>query len=129
MSRKETLTDQFERQQIDVSAFRHREHLETAYGLLRKYPFVEALSKYAETIRALATTAGAPEKFNLTITLGFLSLVAERIDTSETADFDAFLAENDDLGKDVLSRWYSSERLRSHQSRRIFLLPDRVQAA
>lgn len=129
MNRKETLTDKFERKDIDVHEFRHREHLETAYGLLNKYPFVEAMSKYAGAIHSMATAAGAPEKFNVTITLGFLSLIAERIDSSKTSDFEAFLAENADLGKDALNRWYSSERLWSSQSRKMFLLPDRGETA
>ena len=43
--------------------------------------------------------------------------------------FDAFLAANPDLAqKDVLTRWYSSERLGSEIARRQFVLPDRPTA-
>ena len=129
MTRGAALGDLFERLEIDPASFGHREHLQAAYELLLKYPFVEATARYADTIHAMARAAGAAEKFNVTITLAFISLLAERMETSTAPGFDTFLDENPDLSKNTLQNWYSPERLSSELSRRIFLLPDRVAPA
>lgn len=119
------LLDGFERRDIDVAAFDHRAHVGVAYEMLRKYDFLEASTKYAACIDAIATAAGAAQKFNTTITLAFLSLIAERMQVSSHDDFAGFIEENEDLlASDVLSRWYSKERLASDMARRVFLLPD-----
>ena len=77
------------------------------------------------TVNGTATAAGAAQKFNTTITLAFLSLIAERMQASAHDDFAGFIEENEDLlASDVLSRWYSKERLASDTARRVFLLPD-----
>ncbi len=122
-----SLLDHFESGDIAATAFGHREHLQVAYSMLGRYDFVEACARYASTIRAMATSAGAPEKYNTTITIAFMSLIAERLSRSTCADFDAFLASNPDLlNSDVLNTWYSQERLQSPLARCQFLLPDKA---
>ncbi|MCH9670017.1 MAG: hypothetical protein K0U93_01085 [Gammaproteobacteria bacterium] len=125
-----TLLRQFEFLGIDPDRFGHREHLQAGYEMLRKYPFLEASSRYAVAINAMATRAGAPEKFHVTVTLAFLSLIAERLELSDSsgrADFDAFIAANQELlAPNLLERWYSPERLHSELARSQFVLPDRV---
>lgn len=119
------LARSFEARSLDATAFRHRDHVGVAYEMLRSYDFMEASARYAEGLRFLATSAGAPDKFNATITLAFLSLIAERMRTTEHADYDGFISRNRDLlSKDVLEKWYTSERLRSDLARSVFLLPD-----
>ena len=66
-----------------------------------------------------------PRKFNATITLAFMSLIAERMATTQYVDYDDFITSNPDLlSKDVLEQWYSPERLSSILARSIFLMPD-----
>lgn len=121
----ENLLAAFEAQTIEPSSFGHRDHVVVAYDLLRRNDFVEAAAKYASCIRGMAEKAGAPEKFNATITLAFMSLIAERMDDGNYADFASFEKANADLAsKDVLARWYSKDRLTSPRARRQFLLPD-----
>ena len=72
------LTRDFEAHCIDPDSFGHIEHVQVAWEMMHRYDFMELSGKYAMAIRAIATRAGAPEKFNLTITLAFLSLIAER---------------------------------------------------
>jgi hypothetical protein len=68
---------------------------------------------------------GKPQAFHQTITIAFLSLIAERIESGGAADFADFAQANPDLlEKSVLSRWYRAERLASTAARRTFLLPD-----
>lgn len=117
----------FEAQTLDPAGFKHRDHIEAAFEMLRRYDFMEASAKYAASIRGIAEKAGVPEKFNATITTAFLSLIAERMESGRYDDFNAFEAANGDLASmAVLDRWYSKERLTSDTARRLFLLPDRT---
>lgn len=115
----------FEAHEIDNAAFHHADHVRVAFDLLRKYDFIDASSIYAKGIRILAANAGAPTKFNITITYAFMSLIAERMVSNPNVDFEAFVAGNSDLmSKDVLLKWYDREQLDAEKARSIFLLPN-----
>ena len=119
------LTRSFEARELDAGAFRHRDHVGVAYQMLRSYDFLDATAKFAGNIKSIATKAGVPGKFNATITFAFLSLIAERMGTTEHSNYDDFISQNQDLlSKDVLAKWYSPERLRSDLARNVFLMPD-----
>lgn len=109
---------------IAPGEFGHREHLEAAFVALGAMPFLPAAVRYARAIERFATLAGARDKFSVTVTLAFLSLMAERLARREYAGFEEFLRENPDLAGNALSRLYSKERLADPLSRRVFLLPD-----
>ena len=58
----------------------------------------------------------------------FMSLIAERMATTDHTGYDDFTAQNQDLlSKDVLKQWYSLERRRSDVARTVFLMPDSPQ--
>ncbi|NKC14911.1 MAG: hypothetical protein GKR94_22820 [Gammaproteobacteria bacterium] len=115
----------FEACNIDAAAFTHADHIGVAYEMLRKYDFVSACSKYSHSINTIATNAGVPDKFNVTVTLAFLSLIAERIETTAHDNYATFLQRNADLlNSSLLEKWYSRARLRSELARSVFLLPD-----
>jgi hypothetical protein len=121
------LTMQFEAHEVDASTFGHKEHVLVAYEMLHKYSFLDASTRYAKAINTIATKAGAPEKFNMTITLAFLSLIAERVHTTTHSSFEGFLQENNDLlSKNVLRKWYSDAQLHSDFARTHFLLPTKA---
>ena len=118
------LVRRFEACDIDPAAFRHAEHIHVAFGLLKKYDFLEAATIYANGIRALAAKAGAPRKFNLTITCAFMSLIAERMAAKAYDDPEIFAGDNPDLmSKDALAGLYAPERLHSDIARQVFLMP------
>ena len=119
------LLARFEADAIDPAQFDHRCPVEVAYEMLSAYPFLRAVQSYSQSIQALAMRAGAPEKFNLTVTLAFLSLIAERRSRHRYSSFEAFAAENPDLlSSHVLEQWYTSDRLASELARHQFLMPD-----
>lgn len=119
------LARSFEVHDIDAGAFRHADHVGVAYEMLRRHDFIDATFRYARSINAIATNAGAPEKFNATITVAFLSLIAERMGTTQHDGYADFMAKNPDLlSRDVLEPWYSPARLRSELARKVFLMPD-----
>ncbi len=125
MSRYDQLVRSFEARDIDASSFTHRDHIAVAYGLLKKLPFLDASVRYAQCLQAIATKAGAKGKYNTTITLAFMGLIAERMHTGSDDDFDEFIARNPDLlEKNPLGKWYTPERLNTDLARKVFLLPD-----
>ena len=92
--------------------------------MLRKYDFLDAVANYGKSLNAIATNAGAPEKFNTTITVAFMGLIAERMNATSCTGFQDFISQNKDLlSKDVLAQWYSPERLKTALSRKVFLMP------
>jgi len=122
------LLTQFEAFEVNAADFGHRQHVQVAFEMCHKYSYLDACAKYANAINTIATNAGAPEKFNVTITFAFLSLIAERIHgTTKWSSFEEFLAQNEDLlSKNALGKWYSSEQLQSDFARTHFLLPNKA---
>lgn len=121
------LLTQFEAFDVNPAEFGHRQHVQVAFEMLHKYSYLDACAKYANAINTIATNAGAAEKFNVTITFAFLSLIAERVHANPQLNFEAFLAQNPDLlSKGALDKWYSSEELGSEFARTHFLLPSKA---
>jgi hypothetical protein len=122
-----SLLQNFEFGGLDPALFSHRLHVEAALALVDETDFLDAANRYQRAIRVLAERAGAPQKANVTITLAFLALIAERRAGMPDADCEEFLAANPDLlRKDVLAQWYAPERLRAPLAQRSFLMPDRA---
>ena len=116
--------ERFMRGEIDPAKFPHREHVRMAFEMLRRHDFVETALHFSKALRAMVASAGKPQGFHQTITLAFLSVIAERMQAETFVDFAAFMAANPDLGeKSALARWYRPERLATDAARRTFLLP------
>lgn len=121
------LLSRFLRGELDNRDFRHRDHLAVAFELLRLVPFPEAAALYVCGVKTIAARAGNPGAYHETITIAFLSLVAERAAEIGDVDFAAFIAANPDLhDKHILSRWYDAGRLGTDLARRQFVLPTPV---
>ena len=120
------LADRFENLELSADGFSHRAHVAVAFAMLRKHPFLEATSRFGTTLHAMATAAGAVDKYNTTITVAFMALIFERMGDDTTDDFEAFCAANPDLlAAGTLRDLYSPERLNSPAARAGFVLPDR----
>ncbi len=118
------LLHRFECGDIDPRTFDHRAHIEAAVALLQAAPFMEAVDRYVRGIKALAAAAGAPHKFNMTVTIAFLSIIAERLEAAPSLDPASFVSSNPDLlAPDFLMRWYEPSRLHSPMARRQFVMP------
>jgi len=117
--------ERFVRGEIDAAAFPHREHVRMAFEMLRRHDFAETVWHFSRTLRAMAAKAGKPQAFNQTVTIAFLSLIAERIERSSAVDFAEFVrAHPEMLDKTTLSRWYRPQQLASEIARRTFVLPE-----
>src|SRR5437868_14398101 len=92
---------------IDPKKFPHSEHLRFAYEMLARHSFAETVSLFSAGLKKLAAKSGRPELYHDTITIAYLSLVAERRAQSQARDWTAFIAEHGDLlEKSCLERWY-----------------------
>jgi hypothetical protein len=119
-----SLLSRFENEELLPADFNHASHVSVAFEMLDKYEFFEACHRYASGIRAMVQRGGIPEEYNATMTLAFLSLIAERKTLTRETDAEAFVVANHDLlCKDGLSAHYSSDRLTSTLARQQFLLP------
>ena len=120
-----TFLETFLAEKIRPEDFRHADHVRAGYELLAEHDFLEAAAIYCRILKRMTARAGKPEAFHLTVTLAFLSLIAERAEPGGHAAFEDFARANPDLmDKSVLSRWYRPERLNAMAARRGFLLPD-----
>ncbi len=112
---------------LDPAGFSHLDHVGVAYEALARHDFFHAAAHVASGLQDVAGRAGAPEKFNATITWAFLSLIAERMATTDHLNAEEFISRNPDLaGGAALSPWYSQGRLKSAVARTVALLPDRT---
>jgi hypothetical protein len=109
---------------LDPRAFPHPEHVRFAYGMLERYPFGEAITRFSRGLKLLAAKAGRPEVYHETITVAFLALIGERRARAKGEDWSEFEANNSDLfDKRCLEKWYGAEQLGSDLARRTFCLP------
>lgn len=103
----------FEADELGHDQFPHAHHVRVAWGLARKYGPTEGLERLSDGIRGIATRAGRPDAFHVTITRAWFQLI------SSVDDLDKHRALFD---KGLLARYYSSERLAA--GRRDWLPPD-----
>lgn len=120
----EALLAQFLAGAVDNRSFRHADHVRVAFALLARHDFPAAAALFCDALKAITARAGKPEAYHETMTIAFLSLIAERRAVRADADFESFAAANADLfDKAVLTQWYAPERLASDIARRTFVLP------
>ena len=79
----------------------------------------------SEGIQGVARYAGAPQKYNATVSRAWVELVGHHAGRSDTADFDAFAGQHPALlDKKLLRRFYSSPTLASIAARTSWVEPD-----
>lgn len=120
----EEYTDAFLNQEVGADDFSHLDHVCVAREILLRFDFLMAVQIFSESIHSMAMNAGAGEKFNLTITLAFMSIISERMQSGE--DLESFVKTNQDLlHTDFMVEYYSTERLNSSKAKGMFLMPDK----
>lgn len=126
---------QFEAMTLDPSNFDHIGHIRLAYLYLAKYldkypkksALHEAIQCISSGIQRYATSLGARDKFHVTITDAITRVIAQRMQLSESNDWQTFLLENKDLVDDALSilhQYYSKDLLFSQMAKEQLLPPD-----
>jgi len=116
---------------LSPDLFHHADHIRAAWLYLSRLPATDAIARFSESLRRYATSLGKPDRYHETITWAYLLLVNERIHGSRPAKtWQEFTAANADLfdwQNSVLFRYYRRETLASCVSRRVFVMPDRLE--
>ena len=114
----------FIRGELDPRSFPHREHVRMAFEMLRRHSFVETALHYSQALRLMTEKIGKPEVFHQTVTIAFLALIAERMDSGGPQDFASFATANPALmDRSAVARCYPPGRLGLDAARRTFILP------
>ena len=120
----EEYTDAFLSQEVDANDFSHLDHVCVAREILLRFDFLMAVQIFSESLHAMALNAGASDKLNLTVTLAFMSIISERMQSGE--DLEGFVKTNQDLlHTDFMEEYYTTERLNSSKAKGMFLMPDK----
>jgi hypothetical protein len=121
---------QFEDCTLPAEGFHHREHVKIVWLYLRRYPLLETLTRFSESLKRFATSHGKPNLYHETITWAYALLINERMERSGRAEsWEEFAARNADLfdwKNSVLNSYYREETLRSEQARKSFVFPDKL---
>lgn len=114
------LTDQ----SLAPSDFSHSDHIGVACQALMDNDFFRACTVIGDGIRALAVRGGEAEKYNVTITFIFMSIVGERLAANKHDDIADFIAKNPELSqRSLIASVYSTDRLSEPTARNVALLP------
>jgi hypothetical protein len=108
-------------------AFGHREHLRLAWILIDRDGLDAATAEIERRLRHLAEAHGMPEKYNRTMTLFWVRLVAHVAARTPAATSTEFLeAEEWLLNPGLARRHYSAELLSSPLARAAWVAPDLI---
>ncbi|MFE2552983.1 hypothetical protein ACFXGI_31190 [Streptomyces sp. NPDC059355] len=107
--------------------FGHREHVHLTWLAVRRCGVPEAVGLVSEGIRRTARYAGAPQKYNATVSRAWVELVGHHAAAPGGGDagFDAFLGRNPALlDKRLLTRFYRPATLAGAPARSGWVEPD-----
>ena len=117
--------DAFETGNLLPAEFDHRAHLRAAFCLVHRRPFLEACIAMRDGVRDIARRAGRPGLYHETITVAFMSIVAQRVADRPDIAWNDFVAAHPDLTeRALLARWYTRAALESDPARARFVMPD-----
>jgi hypothetical protein len=129
----ETLVRLVEAGEAPPDGFHHRDHVRVAWWYLQHHQLPEALVRFSATLQRFAHARGKPGLYHETITTAYMLLINERLDRSgRDLSWPEFEAANQDLltwRPSILARYYQEETLSSDRARRVFVMPDRLEAA
>jgi hypothetical protein len=122
----------FEDASLANESFHHSDHVKMAFLYLCRYPALEALQRFSDSLVRFAVAKGKPELYNETVTWAFPLLIRERMARAGSQqNWTEFAASNTDLlnwKENVLKKYYRGETLSSELARRTFLFPDKATA-
>lgn len=109
----------------DADRFAHRQHVKLTWLAIRRYGTGAAVDLISEGIQRTARYAGAPQKYNATVSRAWVELVGHHVDQDNASDFDAFVDRHAALlDKRLLTRFYRPATLASQSARTGWVLPD-----
>ena len=122
----------FESGNVNAEQFDHSAHVYIAWKMLQESSPLETINRYSAALRRITEALNVPGKYHETITWFYVLVIADRIPPAVAGNWEQFAAANADLlgnSAQLLSSYYSDERLWSAEARQRFLLPDRAKVA
>jgi hypothetical protein len=105
--------------------FAHRQHVHLTWLAVRRYGTDAAIPLVSDGIQGVARYAGAPQKYNTTVSRAWVELVGHHADHSHATDFDTFADQNPALlDKRLLTRFYRPATLAHDTARTGWVTPD-----
>lgn len=105
--------------------FGHRQHVQLTWLAVRRHGSAAAVDLISDGIRHVTRYAGAPQKYNATVSRAWVELVGHHAVADRVDDFDQFVARNAALlDKRLLTRHYRSSTLAGAQARTEWVEPD-----
>jgi hypothetical protein len=128
----EEFLEGFEACTLPAGTFHHREHVKVVWLYLHRYPLLETINRFSESLKRFATANGKPNLYHETITWAYAFLINERMGRNGRAQsWEEFVARNPDLfdwKNSILKSYYNDETLRSDFARATFVFPDIARA-
>jgi len=122
-----TFLSLFEEKSLDPKYFSHLGHIRLAWIYLNKYEHSMAVDKACVGIKAYASSLGATDKFNMTMSVAMMEIISHRINKLDDKSWQTFMANNTDLIENsfaILLKYYSKEQLFSNAAKMTVLKPD-----
>ncbi len=105
--------------------FGHREHVRLTWLAVRRCGTAGAVELISDGILKTARYAGAPQKYNATVSRAWVELTAYHMTEAPGEDFEDLVRRNPGLlDKRLLTRFYSSRTLASPAARTGWVEPD-----
>jgi len=105
--------------------FGHRQHVHLTWLAVRRYGTAAAIVLVSDGIQGAARYAGAPQKYNATVSRAWVELVGHHAEHSTAGDFDTFADQHSALlDRRLLTRFYRSTTLASDAARAGWVEPD-----
>jgi hypothetical protein len=109
----------------DTERFGHRQHIKLTWLAVLRYGTEEATRLVSSGIRGTARYAGAPQKYNNTVSRAWVELVGHHATEARHRSFEKFIEVNPALlDKRLLSRFYRSATLAGVNARTGWVEPD-----
>jgi hypothetical protein len=120
-----TFEDLMSRATEGSERFGHREHVHLTWLAVRALGAQRAVDLISDGIRRTARYAGAPQKYNATVSRAWVELIAHHDAEIPIGDFGEFVRHHAPLlDKRLLSRFYRSSTLASAAARTGWVEPD-----
>jgi hypothetical protein len=105
--------------------FGHRQHVQLTWLAVRRFGSARAIGLISDGIQRTARYAGAPQKYNATVSRAWVELVGHHVAESATASFEVFARQHPALlDKRLLLRFYRPSTLAGDAARTGWVAPD-----
>src|SRR5262245_14369011 len=109
----------FEAGEMPEGGFHHAQHVQVAWWYARRFPLPEALARFSAGLKRFAAAQGASAIYHETITVAYVLLINQRLDSGGNGTWEAFADRHADLfawKPSILDRYYTAETLWSDRA-------------